>query len=184
MDIILKERITSGIGFDIGDGITNFIIESNMLFPINKTEKIIIDNDIIKLYEGINTLSLNNKYLDEFKIDINKLFYINFKCNNKYFFICSIYSKNKLYYKKVINISSYNLFIEEDIDIHNIKLKYIFKNIKKRIINKIDSNEIKFSDFVKKNIKNKLEIYENELDTFENQKLMEKINLLKEKFIL
>ena len=54
----------------------------------------------------------------------------------------------------------------------------------RKVEEKINSNEIKFNNTVKQNILKKLNFYLNDLDNMENQKIMEKINIIKKKFLI
>jgi len=184
MNLTKPYTLHTGIGFDIGDGITNFIINSNLFLPINKTDKFIIENDKIKIYEGINNLSKNNKLLDTLNIKKNNLYYLNITIICDIFIILSLTDRLNNTSRKIIRISMFNKHIEEKEDLNNIKLKFIFKNTKNNIINKMNTGLIKFNDILKNNIINKLNKLDNDINTMENQQIMNKINILKEKFLL
>ena len=183
MKLIKLNEITSKIGFDIGDGITIFI-NNDYFLPINITEKFIIENNHIKLYEGVNILSQNNLFLKKINVIPNELCFINLVILGHNKILINVYSKNNFIYSKVISIYYYNKKVEEIIDLNNIKLKYIFNNLILKVEEKLNSNEIKFNNTIKKNILQKLNYYRNELDKMENQKIMEKINIIKNKFLI
>lgn len=184
MDIVKLNKFNTKIGFDIGDGITNYLNNLNEVLPINNTEKFIIEDNYIKLLEGINVLSENNILLEKVNIISGQLCFINLIIFGNYIILVNIYSKNNIIYSNLLNIKNINNKIEEDVDINNVKLQFIFKQTIMKIKDKINSNNIKFSNFVKEKIIKKLNFYLGELSNMENQKIMEKINNLKNKFLL
>ena len=183
MKLINLNKINSKIGFDIGDGITVFL-SNNYILPINITERFIIDNNFIKIYEGDNILSKNNLFLKKIRIVPNELCFLNLIILSHNKILINVYGKNSFIFSDIISIYSYNNKVEENIDVNNIKLKYIFNNLINKVENKINSNEMKLSVNIKNIILLKLKNYKNELEKMENQKLMEKINIIKKKFLI
>ena len=89
--------------------------------------------------------------------------------------------------KKILKFKNNSLSFNNDIDqntINNIKIIYIYKVLKIKIIKKINAQNSSFPDILKKNIIIKLNNFEDNINSLETQKIMDKIVLLKEKFIL
>ena len=184
MELINKLKIDTSIGFDIGDGITNVIINRNEFIPIENTEKFIIkdfDNPYISIYEGVNTLSKNNNLINKIKLLPNKLYFLNIKVICKNLIVIKVYDKSGKEQNFLNYIENYNLENEEsEINFNKIKLIYIFKIVKKNILKKI----INFPEKIKFKVTNKINEYDNNINTFETQQIIEKINLLKNKFLV
>ena len=187
MKIINSNKIKTCIGFDIGDGVMNFLIKAYTILPFNFTEKFIIkdiDQEYISIYEGINYLSENNKFLLKLPVVYNKLHFLEIKVLNDNLIFLNLFDKSDNQKRIVTTISNYNLFIDEKlVNINNIKLKYIFKFTKNKILNKLENNNL-LPKKIKDNITKKLVLIDNNLENMENQQLIEKITLLNEKFIL
>lgn len=186
MNIITSNKSQSGIGFDIGNGITNFIIKHNSILPLKNTVKFIIkeENKNIKLYEGINNLSKNNLYLFDLKVNINTLYFIEISAiNNNYYFI-NLNDKVKNIFKKCYKFKNFTFFVDEhNINLNNIKLIYLFKCTKEKIIKKLSENELFPKEQLDK-ITIKLNENDNNLHKMENQQIMDKIILLKNNFLI
>lgn len=184
--LITSSKINSGIGIDIGDGITNFIIKQDSIIPQDNIEKFIIkDFDIKKviILEGKNNLSKNNIKICELPIEINKLFFINIKIIHSSFIFLSFYDKSNIIFNNIYKINNNNSIIDENININKIKIIYLFEVTKKNIFKKIENNKL-LPKIVSDSIKNKLNSIKNNLNNMEVQKIMEKIQLLKDKFLL
>lgn len=184
--LITSSKIDSGIGIDIGDGITNFIIKKNSIIPEENLEKFIIkDFDIKKVIvlEGKNNLSKNNKKICELSVKNNKLYFINIKIIHSSFIFLSFYDKSNIIFNNIYKIDNDNNLIKENININKIKIDYLFKVTKKNILKKLEKN-ILIPKTVNDSINNKLNSIENNLNNMEIQKIMEKIQLLKNKFLL
>lgn len=182
--LIKSNVITTGIGFDTGNGITHFIIKPNSILPQNNTEKFIIDDiniSNIKILEGVNELSQNNVLLHKLIVKQNRLYFLNINVvNNNFIFLC-LYDKSYKQNKNVINIKNINNYInEKHININKLKIIYLYSITKNLIIKKLQKNNL-LPKKIYLNIIKKLEI---DINIMEIQQIMEKIILLKEKFLL
>lgn len=188
MELIEPYTTTTGIGFDLGDGIMNFIIEKDLLLPISNTVKFINDYDnikILKIYEGINCLVKNNIFHEEIKISSNTLYFIEVIQLSINIIILKLKTRLNTVYSKIIKLKLNNKNSnEEGIDINNIKLKFIFKQLKNIIFQKINNNFINFNDSLKNKIITRLNEIDTDLNNMKNQQIIDKINTLKNKFLL
>jgi len=189
-DIIRSYTICDGIGIDICDEIMSYIIDCNSILPIQNTIKFIRDETddevCIKLYQGCNCLVKYNILLDEINFISNeKILFVNLKVLICSLIIVNIYTDRHNIYNSIIPLmNTNNILIDVKVDIDNIKLKYELSNIIKNIYIKISSKNSIFPDFIKTDIRKKLNNLENKKHILNNQKLLEKINILKNKFLL
>jgi len=182
--LIKSNVITTGIGFDTGNGITHFIIKPNSILPQNNTEKFIIDDiniSNIKILEGVNKLSQNNILLHKLNVEQNKVYFLNINVvNNNFIFLC-LYDKSYKQKKYVLDIQNINNYINEElININKVKIIYLYSITKNLIIKKLQKNNLLPKE-IYLNIIKKLEI---DISTMELQQIMEKIILLKDRFLL
>lgn len=188
MELIEPYRSITGIGFDLGDGIMNFIIKKNSLLPISNTVKFINDYDnikILKIYEGINNLVKNNIFYKDFEISNNTLYFIEVIQLSINIIILRLKTRLNTIYSQIIKLKLNSTFInEEGIDINNIKLKFIFRQLKQKIFQNIRNNSVNFNDNLKNKIKSRLNEIDIDLDNMNNQQIIDKINTLKNKFLL
>ena len=144
------------------------------------------DEVCIKLYQGCNCLVKYNILLDEINFISNeKILFVNLKVLICSLIIVNIYTDRHNIYNSIIPLmNTNNILIDVKVDIDNIKLKYELSNIIKNIYIKISSKNSIFPDFIKTDIRKKLNNLENKKHILNNQKLLEKINILKNKFLL
>lgn len=187
MELIKGNILKCGLGIDIGDGIMNFIIKKNSYIPCKEQLKLIKQyyNDyfIIKLYHGNNTLSKNNKYIDSFLIETNKLVFIKIdllQCN--YLILKIVYKNgNSISFLYKFN-NEYIKTVEEINNFTNLKLLHLLDVNIKIAIKKL--NNCKYPNEIKKKIISNLNDIKEKSVTFENQIIIEKINKIKQKFLL
>ena len=190
MDIIKYPKLNGNIGFDIGNGIMNILIKTCSLIPCKYKESFIIEDEEqnnISIFYGNNNQSKFNIHLIDLPVKSNKLHFLNINIINECILLVQLEDKLNIVNKKILNFKNNSILLNNNIDqntINNIKIIHIFKVLKKKIIKKIYSKNFNFSDELKKNIITKINNLENNIDTFENQVIINKIILLKNKFIL
>ena len=190
MSIIKKIILNNNIGIDIGDGIMNNILEKNTIIPCKNIEKFIIEDENIKnikIYYGNNIFSKNNFINTNFKIKPNKLHLLTINIINEFLLIIKLFNKNNLnYQKQILKLNNYyvdnlNYLIDKNI-INKYKIIYIFKITKNKLI-----KSLKLNDLLPENIKNKIidnvVLFYDNIENYETQKIMEKINIIKLKFV-
>jgi hypothetical protein len=191
MDIIESYILYNGIGIDIGDDIMYYLIDNNSILPIEKMTTFIIDEFItedtkVDIYQGSNELVKYNNLLYKKNIVGNhKIIYINFKVLISYILLVNIYSDTGEISNLIIPLNNINLPITcESYDLDNIRLKYELKYNIKKIYNKMKDSNLTIPENIKQNIIIRLKNIENIIDTYHNQQILEKINILKNKFML
>jgi len=190
MDIIKYPKLNSNIGFDIGNGIMNILIQNCSLIPCKYKESFIIEDEEqnnISIFYGNNNQSKFNIHLIDLPVKSNKLHFLNINIINECILLVQLEDKFNILNKKILKFKNNSLSFNNDIDqntINNIKIIYIYKVLKIKIIKKINAQNSSFPDILKKNIIIKLNNFEDNINSLETQKIMDKIVLLKEKFIL
>jgi hypothetical protein len=191
MKIIKFPKLNANIGFDIGNGIVNILLENSSLIPCRYKENFIIDDeeqDNITILYGNNNQSKYNIKLLELPIKSNKLYFLTVNLLCEYILIVQLEDRINIIRKKVLNFKNNSIInfknsIDQNI-MNHIKIIHRYKVLKKKIIKKLHSKNSSFPDILKKNIIIKLNDFENNINSFETQKIMDKIVLLKKKFIL
>uniref|UniRef100_A0A6C0J3D9 Uncharacterized protein n=1 Tax=viral metagenome TaxID=1070528 RepID=A0A6C0J3D9_9ZZZZ len=191
MDLIKYPKLNANIGFDIGNGIMNILLKNGSLIPCKYKESFIIDDEDqknISIFYGNHNQNKFNIHLVDMLIKSNKLYFLTVNLINEYFLIFQLEDKLNILNKTIFKFKNKSIIINKNnINqniINHIKISHMFKVLKKKIIKKLNCKKSNFPDILKKNIIIKLNNFDNNIETFETQKIMDKIILLKETFIL
>ena len=171
MNIILYNKLNYNIGIDIGDNITNKLIKNNMTLIIPELD----EEYNINLVMGDNILATDNILLHNIKIKTSiKVIYLEIIVFRYYMIIVIRNKINIILYIDCVSFS-YNMipYIDRNIDIDNIKLKYeILENIK-LIRKKINLRHIILNEDDNIILEEKLNKIINNIDIIPNQKLLD-----------
>ena len=171
MNIILYNKLNYNIGIDIGDNITNKLIKNNMTLIIPELD----EEYNINLVMGDNILATDNILLHNIKIKTSiKVIYLEIIVFRYYMIIVIRNKINVILYIDSVSFS-YNIipYIDRNIDIDNIKLKYeILENIK-LIRKKINLRHIILTEDDIIILEEKLNKIINNIDIIPNQKLLD-----------
>ena len=162
-EIIKSYMLYNGIGIDICDEIMSYIIDCNSILPIENTIKFIRDetddNVCIKIFQGCNSLVKYNILLDEINfVSKENILFVNLKVLICSLLIIKIYTNKCNIYNNIISLKKPKIMlIDIKVDLDNIKLKYELTNIIKKIYKNLSSKKCIFPNFIKKDIRNKLD---------------------------
>lgn len=187
MSIIKKNILKNGIGINIGDNVINFLFEKDTPIPSENQLQYNIQFSIekqhsLQFYYGNNKTIENNKCFFTIILPTNKIITIKGKLLLNYIVI-SIVCKNIIIKNYIFNTCGDSIpYIEFTEDIERLRILHELKLVTTSVILKI--NNINLPNEIKNSIKNKIINLKNNIKSFENQQLQNKINILKNKFLL
>jgi len=171
MNIILYDKLNYNIGIDIGDNITNRLINNRMTLIIPELD----EEYNINLVMGDNLLAIDNILLHNIKIKTSiKVIFLEIIVFRYYMIIVIRNKINVILYIDSVSFS-YNTipYIDRNIDVNNIKLKFeILENIK-LIRKKIKLRHIILNEDDNIILEEKLNKIINNIEIIPNQKLLD-----------